>query len=191
MSRPKAGFQTGCSLLEINVSVSHSSSFSAQVEAKRQILGPSGDIPQIKTALDDVCHRKKTWHIKILTRSGDFHLCTSCKLTKIRRKHSDCKFKIRLEIVVFSARKQLGNTLEKHWKRIHREKPAKHDFRRNQLRIDKVRLGKSTGDFRTKRTSEDSPKTQGKSAFGRPLPAGHSRPSKIDKDHVYRSKPNL
>ena len=112
---------------------------------------------------------------------------------------------------MFSARKRLGNTLEKHWKMIHREKPAKHDFRRNRtfgkpenigkyqsassdsdqppvqsasgrnklagestLRIDKVRLGKSTGDFRTKGTSEDSPKTQGKSAFGRPLPAGPS-----------------
>ena len=66
----------------------------AQVEAKRQILGPSGDIPQIKTALDDVSHRKKTCDIKILTGSGDFHLCTLCKLTKIRRKRSDCKFKI-------------------------------------------------------------------------------------------------
>ena len=42
------------------------------------------------------------------------------------------------------------------------------------LRIDKVRLGKSTGDFRTKRTSEDPPKTLGKSAYGRPLPAGPS-----------------
>ena len=41
-------------------------------------------------------------------------------------------------------------------------------------RIDKVRLGKSTGDFRTKRTSEDPPKTLGKSAYGRPLPAGPS-----------------
>ena len=91
-SRPKAGFQTGCSLLKINVSVSPS--FFAQVEAKRQILGPSGDIPQIKTALDDVSHRKKTCGAKILTGSGDFHLCTLCKLTKIRRKCSDCKFKI-------------------------------------------------------------------------------------------------
>ena len=44
-------------------------------------------------------------------------------------------------------------------------------------RIDKVRLGKSTGDFRTKGTSEDSPITQGKSAFGRPLPAGPSSTS--------------
>ena len=91
--RPKAGFQTGCSLLEINVSVSPPPSF-AQVEAKRQILGPSGDIPQIKTALNKGCHRKKTWHIKILTGSGDFHLCTLCKLMKIRRKRSGCKFKI-------------------------------------------------------------------------------------------------
>ena len=34
----------------------------------------------------------------------------------------------------------------------------------------KLGPGKSTGDFRTKKTSEDPPKTLGKSAYGRPLP---------------------
>ena len=58
---------------------------SAQVEAKRQILGPSGDIPQIKTAQDDVSHRKKTCAAKILIGSGDFHLCTDENQTETVR----------------------------------------------------------------------------------------------------------
>ena len=142
--------------------------FFAQVEAKRQILGPSGDIPQIKTALNKGCHRKKTWRVKILTGSGDFHLCTLCKLTKIRRKCSDCKFKILLEILVFSARKRLGNTLEKQWERIHREKPAKHDFRRNRT------LGKPENIGKCQSASSDSDQPPVQSASGRNKLAGES-----------------
>ena len=72
----RPAFRHWRSLLEINVSVTppSSSSSSAQVEAKSRELGPSGDIPQIKTALDDVSHCKKTCDTKILTRSSLMHI---------------------------------------------------------------------------------------------------------------------
>ena len=58
--------------------VRHVSSFSSvQVEAKSTELGASGEIPQIKTAQDKGSHRKKMWHTKIPSGSGDLDLCCS------------------------------------------------------------------------------------------------------------------
>ena len=69
---------------------------------------------------------------------------------------------------MFSARKRLGNTLEKQWERIHREKPAKHDFRRNQT------LGKpeNIGKYQSASSDSDQPPVQ--SASGRNKLAGES-----------------
>ena len=64
--------ETG-SVGNFGMSVSPSPS-SVQVEAKSTELGASGEIPQIKTAQDKGSHRKKTWHIKIPSGSGDLDL---------------------------------------------------------------------------------------------------------------------
>ena len=55
-----------------------------------------------------------------------FHF--GCKFKKIGNDQIASSIQSRFwhEILVFSARKRLGNTLEKHWKGIHHEKPAKH-----------------------------------------------------------------
>ena len=69
LSRPKAGFQSVPVRVDFLMLVSDE-----HAKRKSGRSGGSGLFPAIKTALVDVCHRKKVWHITILKSYGELGL---------------------------------------------------------------------------------------------------------------------
>ena len=70
-SRLKAGFQSVPVRVDFLMLVRQSSSHAKRKSGRS---GGSGLFPAIKTALVDVCHRKKVWHRMILKSYGELGL---------------------------------------------------------------------------------------------------------------------